>query len=278
MPDDCGAAAAGRYIFSEGKMNDITITDGATPTVTPKKPFPSILVSAGWIILYFALQIVVTAVIIGVMLATEHSAAAAGGQALPFDPAAIGKDGVLIMWGLVASAAIQLALMWLYLRKDERTQQIGLTYFGHLSLGRTLTIAVGAVAAATIFNYVYANYVIPGMPMQDEMAKILASIPRTPLNMIVGFVAIAGAAPLIEELLFRGLLQKSLAHKMPVWAAITLSALVFSLVHMQPYAIPALMAIGAAFGYIYHKTGSLRVTIILHMINNAVALIVTQAV
>jgi uncharacterized protein len=259
-------------------MDSLTTTAGVTHSVVNEKPFPGILASVGWIILYFALQILVTAVIIGVVLAINHSAAGANGQTPNIDPTAITKDGVVIMWGLVASAAIQLALMWLYLRKGDRLQQIGLTHFGRLSLGKTVALAVGAVAAATIFNYVYATFVIPGMPMQDDMAKILASIPRTPLNMTIGFLAIAGAAPLIEELLFRGLLQKSLAHKMPIWAAITLSALVFSLVHMQPYAIPALMAIGAAFGYIYHKTGSLRVTIILHMINNAVALILTQAV
>ncbi len=259
-------------------MNDLTTVDGTTKIVVAGKPFPGILPSAGWIILYFALQIVVTSVILGVVLTIQQSAAGAAGQAQPIDPAAFGKNGVLIIWGLVASAAVQLSLMWLYLRKGDRAQQIGLTHFGRLSPGRTLAISVSAVVAATIFNYVYATYVIPDMPMQDEMAKILASIPRTPLNITVGFLAIAGLAPLIEELLFRGLLQKSLAHKMPVWAAITLSALAFSLVHMQPYAIPALMAIGSAFGYIYHKTGSLRVTIILHMLNNAVALILTQAI
>jgi uncharacterized protein len=64
----------------------------------------------------------------------------------------------------------------------------------------------------------------------------------------------------------------------PAWAAIALSAFVFAAVHMQPLAMPALMALGAAFGYIYHKTGSLRLTIILHMINNILALALTQAV
>jgi uncharacterized protein len=255
-------------------MDDLATTDGATDKAVTEKPFPGILPSIGWIVLYFALQIVVTAVIIGIVMAMTNSA---GGSAQAIDPLAISKDGVLIMWGLIASAAVQLLLMWLYLRKGDRAQQMGLTHFGRLSWAKTLAVSIGAVVAATIFNYAYANYVIPGMPMQDEMAKILASIPRTPLNISMGFLAIAGLAPLIEELLFRGLLQKSLAYKLPIWAAITLSALTFSLVHMQPYAIPALMAVGAAFGYIYHKTGSLRVTIILHMINNALALLLTQA-
>ncbi len=112
--------------------------------------------------------------------------------------------------------------------------------------------------------------------MQDEMAKLLASIPRTPVNIALGLFAIAVVAPLIEELLFRGLLQNALMHHVPAWAAILLSALFFAVVHMQPLAMPALMALGAAFGYIYYKTGSLRMTIILHMINNTLALVLTQ--
>jgi membrane protease YdiL (CAAX protease family) len=259
-------------------MHDLTTARGAEPTVTAAKPFPRIWPSLGWIILYFALQIIITAVIIGVAIAMRHASAGAAGQTPNIDPASMTKDGVLIMWGLVASAVIQLWLMWLYLRKDNRMQKLGLTHLGSLSWVRTMAISVVALIAATGFNHLYATYIIPGMPMQDDMAKLLASIPRTPLNISMGFLAIAGAAPLIEEVLFRGLLQRSFAHKMPAWAAIMLSAFAFSLVHLQPYAIPALMAIGVAFGYIYHKTGSLRVTILLHMINNALALILTQAV
>jgi uncharacterized protein len=112
--------------------------------------------------------------------------------------------------------------------------------------------------------------------MQEEMAKILASIPRTPMNIAAGFFAIAIAAPLVEELLFRGLLQNSLARHMPIWGAIILSSLCFAAVHLQPYAIPGLMSLSIAFGYLYHRTGSLRMNILLHMANNAFALLITQ--
>jgi uncharacterized protein len=277
MPDGHDLLRRVMTYFLGARMNDLTTADSAVVAAVVEKPFPRIWLSLGWIILYFVLQIVITAVIIGVVIAMRHASVGAAGQAPNIDPGSMTKDGLLIMWGLVASAVIQLSLMWLYLRKDDRMQKLGLTHFGSLSLVRTLVISVVALIAATAFNYLYATYVIPGMPMQDDMAKLLASIQRTPLNISMGFLAIAGAAPLIEELLFRGLLQRSLAHKMPVWAAIMLSAFIFSLVHLQPYAIPALMSIGVAFGYIYHKTGSLRVTIVLHMINNSLALVLTQA-
>jgi len=245
----------------------------ATENTRKEKPFPELLPSIGWIALYFALQVIVTVVIISTSLVAEKMA----DPAIALDPATAADNPMLIIWGLVGSAVVQLGLMWLYLRKGDRAEALGLTHFGRIPVGNTVLIAVAAVVAATAFNYIYATYIIPGMPMQDEMAKLLASIPRTPLNVGVGLLAIAIIAPLIEELLFRGLLQRSLMHYVPAWAAIALSAFTFALVHMQPLAMPALMALGAAFGFIYHKTGSLRMTIILHMVNNTLALLVTQA-
>jgi uncharacterized protein len=237
-------------------------------------PFPRIGPSIAWIVTYFALQLGLTAILIGGFIATEKIA----DPSVAITTEAVARHPALIIWGLVASGFILLGLMWFYLRKDDRAAAIGLTHFGRLSIGMTAAVAIGCLLLAATFNALYANYVIAGMPMQDEMAKLLASIPRTPVNIALGVFAIAILAPLIEELLFRGLLQKALMHHLPPWAAITGSAFVFAAVHMQPLAMPALMALGAAFGYIYHKTGSLRMTIILHMINNMVALALTQAV
>lgn len=231
-------------------------------------PFPKIWPSIGWIVLYFALQGAFTALML--VYGT--------GGADPASIASAAENPVAILWGLVMAAAVQLLLMSLYLRKNGRARLIGLTSFGHMHPLRALGLAVVLVIAAMIFNYIYATYVIPGIGMQEDMAKMLAAIPRTPLNIIAGFTAIAIAAPLIEELLFRGFLQNAIAKFVPIWAAILLSSLLFASVHLQPYAIPGLMSLSIAFGYLYHRTGSLRMNILLHMANNAFALLLTQSI
>ena len=113
---------------------------------------------------------------------------------------------------------------------------------------------------------------MPNIEVQAELRRLFAAIPDTALNAVLLFVTIAVVAPLLEEILFRGLLQNGLSKRLPVWAAIALSALVFGAMHMDLYAMPPLVLMGAIFGVIYHLTGSLRVTIVLHMINNAAAL------
>jgi membrane protease YdiL (CAAX protease family) len=232
------------------------------PTIISARSFyPGLIPTIGFIISYFALQGVCTAIII---------AATQGDVTTPAP--------MSIISGLVVSAIVQLMLMWLYLRKDGRAEALGLYDFGRMPLHKATGLAISLVIAAMAFNFVYANYVIPGVGMQDEVAKMLAGITRTPLNMAVMFFAMTIAAPVVEELLFRGLLQNALAKYVPSWGAILLSSLLFALVHLQLYAIPALMSLSIAFGYLYHRTGSLRTNIILHITNNVFALVMTQFV
>jgi membrane protease YdiL (CAAX protease family) len=237
------------------------LSEPAPTVISARSFYPGLLLSIGFTLSYFALQGVCTAIIIA---ATQADLAT---------PAPMS-----IISGLMASAVVQLMLLWLYLRKDGRMEALGLYDFGRIPLHKATGLAISLVIAAMAFNFVYANYVIPGVGMQDDVAKMLAGIPPTPLNMAVMFFAMTIAAPVVEELLFRGLLQNALAKYVPSWGAILLSSLLFALVHLQLYAIPALMSLSIAFGYLYHRTGSLRTNIILHMANNVFALVMNQVV
>ena len=240
-------------------MDKMQHSDSAITASVMPKYYPGILPTIGFILLYFALQILCTILI---MSATQDWTA----KATP----------IAVIIGLVISAVIQLFLMWLYLRKDGRMAALGLLDFGNVPLLKTIGVAALCIIAAMAFNYVYATYVIPGVGMQDDMAKILAGIARSPIGVAAMVIAIVIAAPIVEELLFRGMLQNALAKYVPIWGAILLSSFLFALVHGQPYAIPGLMSLSLAFGYLYHRTGSLRTNIVLHMANNAFALLVTQ--
>jgi membrane protease YdiL (CAAX protease family) len=243
-------------------MDSAHLNDSASRAAQASRFYPGLLASFGFIILYFALQALCT----GLIMAYTHgvSGAAVSGQPLT------------IIWGLVASSIVQLGLMWLYLRRSGRITSVGLNDFGRMRFAHATGLAVLLVIAAMVFNFVYATYLIPGIGMQDEMAKILSAIPRTPINVTLLICAIAIMAPIVEEVLFRGFLQNALAKYVPFWAAILLSSFLFAVVHLQPYAIPGLMSLSLAFGYLYHRTGSLRTNIILHMANNAFALLVMQ--
>ncbi|MFN2468801.1 MAG: lysostaphin resistance A-like protein [Gaiellaceae bacterium] len=84
-------------------------------------------------------------------------------------------------------------------------------------------------------------------------------------------VAIAVVAPIVEELLFRGV-GFSLLERFGSAAAILGVGLAFGLWHGLVYALPVLAAFGAGLAYLRSRTGSVYPCIALHGTFNAIAL------
>jgi membrane protease YdiL (CAAX protease family) len=79
------------------------------------------------------------------------------------------------------------------------------------------------------------------------------------------------AAPVLEEFFFRGILLKGLLRNYRPAVAIGQSALLFGLMHMSPAQSIATTLMGALLGWLYYRTGSVRLCIGLHMLNNLLA-------
>lgn len=81
-------------------------------------------------------------------------------------------------------------------------------------------------------------------------------------------------APLLEELVFRGLLQEVLGRRLGARAGLALTALVFALLHLDhPPVLPYLLLLGLLLGGSRALTGSLLPPVLLHMANNALAVL-----
>ncbi len=87
--------------------------------------------------------------------------------------------------------------------------------------------------------------------------------------LIFGIVIIAG---IVEEMLFRGLLQRTLERKGDFVQAIILSSLLFAMIHPTPW-FAQIMTMGGLMGYVAWRADSIFPSIILHAFNNAFALI-----
>lgn len=79
--------------------------------------------------------------------------------------------------------------------------------------------------------------------------------------------------PILEEILFRGIILKGLLYSNSPWKAIILSAVIFGIIHSQPIIILGGIFFGIFLGYIYYKTNSLGLTILLHFATNLFGII-----
>jgi uncharacterized protein len=85
----------------------------------------------------------------------------------------------------------------------------------------------------------------------------------TMLILIVGI-----GAPIVEEIFYRGLLQRSLERRFGVWPGILGSALLFGASHFQLLQLPALVLFGIVLGLLAQRTGRLAAPIAAHIVFN----------
>lgn len=157
---------------------------------------------------------------------------------------------------------IAVASRWGESSVGQALRRLGVRSF-ELSALKWMAAAVGAYL---LFAAVYTS--IFGSPHQKDIAESFGAVP-------VQIALIVVAAPISEEVCFRGMLFGGLRTRMPRLAAALLSALIFGGLHALTgvSAVPPLIFFGFALALLYEKTGSIVPGILLHMLNNSVALL-----
>jgi uncharacterized protein len=124
---------------------------------------------------------------------------------------------------------------------------------------------LAAIFAYLVFAALYASLILE--PEQEDIADGFGPIP-------VQIALIVFGAAIAEEICFRGLLFGGLRERLPRVPAALAAGTVFGLLHAFTglSAVPPLIALGFIFCLLYEKTGSIVPGILLHMLNNSVAL------
>ncbi|MGE0431252.1 MAG: lysostaphin resistance A-like protein [Planctomycetota bacterium] len=135
----------------------------------------------------------------------------------------------------------------------------------------TLTGFFAVLAVNLIYQVVSHALGVPP-PKQIIVQKLLASPPSADPQLWIAVVVSAGVvAPLVEEIMFRGVLYVGLRKLVGVPMAIVFSALLFALMHDAGH-VP-LVALGMLLAWSYERTRNLAVPIVFHITFNAVSLI-----
>ena len=90
---------------------------------------------------------------------------------------------------------------------------------------------------------------------------------------IIVILTVSVTPAICEEIFFRGFVQKSFEYKQRPFTAILLTSLFFGLYHFNPYGLLPLIVLGMYLGFAVYKSNSIVVPIILHFLNNFIAII-----
>ncbi len=125
-----------------------------------------------------------------------------------------------------------------------------------------------ALAFALYIGFTIFYSVVITEPKQKDIAE---SFGPTAIQVLL----IVIAAPIAEETCFRGMLFGGLREKLPRLGAALITGLIFGGLHVLTgvTAVPPLIVFGFVLALLYERTGSIVPGILLHMINNSIALL-----
>jgi len=111
-------------------------------------------------------------------------------------------------------------------------------------------------------------------PMPEEILLLMEEIFLTPNIIDFVFLLLIGTlgAGFCEEMLFRGFLQRILEKKFRIVAALIIPAILFGLIHANPWLVFQITLLGIALGLLAWRTNSIYPTILVHTLNNLIAI------
>ena len=112
----------------------------------------------------------------------------------------------------------------------------------------------------------------PIKKMLEELTKVLLRA-DSPLELSAVILIVAVVPAIVEELLFRGLIQKIFERLMSPVVSAVLAGTIFGLFHVNPFEIVPLVGLGVFFGLLRYRSQSLLVPIAAHFFNNLMAVL-----
>lgn len=142
---------------------------------------------------------------------------------------------------------------------------------GRLSAGHVALLVLGTFALSHALNGLLVQL---DLVQHSALSGIAGRLSGTRgLALAVALVGMAAGPGLGEELLCRGLLQRSLVPTMGAPLGIGVASLVFGALHMEPIHASTAAVLGLYLGILAHRADSTRPAILAHVLNNTLAVL-----
>lgn len=175
-----------------------------------------------------------------------------------------------------------------YLSKGKISQNFGFQKIESIKLvGWVILLALAGLllsgAMATLTEMIPIPVSFKQWAEELEASYKKAMVVMTQMNSIgdlfINLFAVALIPAIVEELYFRGALQKTLS----AWSgkpiiAIVVTAIIFSAFHFSYFGFLSRMVLGIVLGFIFEYTRTIWLPILLHFINNGIAIIALYSV
>jgi membrane protease YdiL (CAAX protease family) len=173
----------------------------------------------------------------------------------------------VVALALLASWAAYVAGLW-WASRTAGSGNFGRDYRWGITLFDLWAIPVGVITQIFVVPGVYVPLermwpeVFSDERLEENARRLVDSAVGLWMPVLVLLVVVG--APLVEEFVYRGLLQQSLAAKFSAPIALVMGAVWFAVIHFRPVEYPGLLVAGLVFGAVLMWTGRLGTAVIAH--------------
>lgn len=221
----------------------------------------------GFFAIYLGSQIatmMVASIVCGIIVVYRHRGEALTGPEMTSLEAQ--QLYMSVLAPLVVASAVLALIIYLIIFAARKVNPLEQTDIRKLSLKAAGLSVLGGVSSMLFFNY-FLNLIPFPEDILQNLVQEMGLVTDAPL-----WLAITGEAilvPIMEEVVFRGLLYGRLRRGMPAIVAAIISSLVFGLMHGHPIWALWAFAAGMVFCYARMKTDSILPGIIMHIMMNS---------
>ena len=164
---------------------------------------------------------------------------------------------------------LPLIVIFAYRRVNPKALGFGMFDWSTLGIGCGLLVASYVIILA--HNVILT---LIGVDTQgDQILELFAALDSPVWFILVGVIF----APIVEELFFRGFLFQGFRQKYGWVKGGLLSSVIFGVAHLDPVAFLPTAILGFLLAYMYHRTNSVWVPILLHVLVNALGMCAAYA-
>ncbi len=129
-------------------------------------------------------------------------------------------------------------------------------------------LEAAAIGAEAVARYLWGE--TAPLLAHDTLASLVSS--KRDIWFVITLALVIVAAPIVEEVMYRGILQETLRLLgLSRWLAILATSALFAAMHLtivEPYAIVPLFVLSVGLGWAYEKSGRLTAPVTMHLLFN----------
>ena len=172
----------------------------------------------------------------------------------------IGKEASMFIYYLLA-IGIPLSIVYSIRKSKTNISSFNVTF-------ENKRIIPYIIIGSVVLSFGIASPIVSSIPVPESIKKVLLEMGSQ--TGILAFILMVIAAPVMEELIFRGIILDGLLKNYSPLKSILISSLLFGISHLNPWQFVSALFIGIFSGWVYYKTRSLLPSIIIHAAVNLI--------